>query len=151
MGAPGQDGCWPAPGRAPYGCCWPAPTAGARMSYGCPKARALASARTLAGQREEVLWQCVGAENALKPRPCRRVGDDACVRVLSTCPYVSGDDVRPPHPRSQCCLQEGPRALQHERPFLRRTEKASSPLNIEIGGKGGIHFQKDLVVWRPCK
>ena len=30
--------------------------ASARMSYGCPKARALASARTLAGQREEGLW-----------------------------------------------------------------------------------------------
>ena len=66
MGAPGQDGSWPAPGTAPYGCCWPAPMASARMSYGSPKARALTSARTLAGQREEGLWLCVGAEYALK-------------------------------------------------------------------------------------
>ena len=56
MGAPGKDGSWPAPGTAPYGCCWPAPMASARMSYGSPKARALTSARTLAGQREEGLW-----------------------------------------------------------------------------------------------
>ena len=70
-------------------------------------------------------------------RPCRRVGDDASVRVVSTCPCVSGDDARPPHPRSQCCLEEGPLALQNKRPFLRRAEKAFAPLNIDIGGTGG--------------
>ena len=70
-------------------------------------------------------------------RPCRRLGDKASVRVVSKCPCVAGDDSRPPHPRSQCCLREGPRALQNRRPFLRRAEKAFSPLNIDIGGTGG--------------
>ena len=57
--------------------------------------------------------------------------------VRAAVPCVSRHDTRPPHPRSQCCLEEGPLALQNKRPFLRRAEKAFSPLNIDIGGTGG--------------